>query len=361
MSTRRAPQPLAVLLTAGAIGLPCTALAQPPDWTATGAGSGAAPANGPYDAEYGLGVMGGAGMYRSIMPSLGLGLRLDAGGIANEEEHNGSLGDGMMAFGFVSPALRFRPLEQLGLQSLDRNRGLYVELAGGAGLLEDQLEPVVAPGLGYILEAGRFGIGPTARYMQVLLGDTDAPGGEDFRMMTFGVELVFLEREAPVVAAATEEPSREPNASLPRDEVQRVAGTDDDSDTLEAAQGRMLLDERLFFDTDSASLRPDGKRELDQIAEMYRERQSNERWKALRVSGHADQRGPESYNMELSKQRAERVREYLVSRGVPEDIIDVRAYGEERPLVPNADSSADLQKNRRVQFEIVREPTGEGD
>jgi len=359
MKTRRAPQPLTAWLAAAGLGLPATALAQPPDWTATGAGSGAAPTNGPYDAEYGLGVMGGAGMYRSVMPSLGVGLRLDAGGIANEEEHDGSLGDGMMAFGFLSPALRFRPLEQLGLQSLDGNRGLYVELAGGAGLLEDQLEPVVAPGLGYILEAGRFGIGPTARYMQVMLGDGDAPGGEDFRMLTFGVELVFLEREAPprAAAASTEAPSRrDVSADVPRDEVERVAGTDD-SDTLEAAQGRMLLDERLFFDSDSASLRPDGKRELDHIAEMYRERQPRERWTALRVSGHADQRGPTSHNMELSRRRAESVREYLVSRGVPEGIIDVRAYGEERPIVPDADSPADLQKNRRVQFEIVREPT----
>jgi outer membrane protein OmpA-like peptidoglycan-associated protein len=92
---------------------------------------------------------------------------------------------------------------------------------------------------------------------------------------------------------------------------------------------------------------------------MYRERQPRERWTALRVSGHADQRGPESYNMELSKKRAESVREYLVSRGVPEDIIDVRAYGEERPIVPDPDSPADLQKNRRVQFEIVRGPRGE--
>lgn len=357
MSTRRAPQPLVGLLTAAALGLPATAMAQPPAWTATGAGSGAAPTGGPYDAEYGVGAMAGAGLYRSVMPSLGVGLRLDVGGVANEEEHNGSLGNGMMAFGFVSPALRFRPLEQLGLQSLDGNRGLYVELAGGAGLLEDQLEPMVAPGLGYIMEAGRFGIGPTARYMQVMLGDTDAPGGEDYRMLTFGVELVFLEQEKSPITAAIEEIEGE--SSVPSDEVQRVAGTDDDSDTLEVAQGRVLLDERLFFESGSATLQPDGKRELDQVADMYREQQSRQPWTALRVSAHTDQLGSASDNMELSKKRVESVREYLVSKGIPNDLIEAKAYGEERPLVPDADSPDELQKNRRVELEIVREPKGE--
>ena len=357
MSTRRVPQPLTGLLTAAAISLPATAMAQPPAWTATGAGSGAAPTGGPYTQEYGLGVMAGAGLYRSVMPSLGVGLRLDAGGVANEEEHNGSLGDGMMAFGFVSPALRFRPLEQLGLQNQEGNRGLYVELAGGAGMLEDQLEPMVAPGVGYILESGRFGIGPTARYMQVMLGDTDAPGGEDYRMMTFGVELVFLEQEKSPITAAIEEIEGEP--SVPAEEVERVAGTDDDSDTLESAQGRILLDERLFFGTGSATLQPDGQRELDHIADMYREQQSRQPWTALRVTAHTDQRGSASDNMELSKKRVESVREYLVSKGIPNDIIEAKAFGEERPLVPDADSPEELQKNRRVEFEIVREPKGE--
>lgn len=364
MHTRRVPQPLPALLATAALALPATALAQPPAWSVTGAGSGAAPTNGPYDAEYGLGVMGGAGAYRSVMPALGVGLRLDAGGIANEEEFDGSLGDGMLTFGALTPAVRYRPLHHLGVQRQDGNRGLYVELAGGASLLETQVEPVVAPAVGYILEAGRFGIGPTARYLQVITGDGDTPGGEDVRIMTLGVELVFLDQEPaprrPVEEEVTQGPlQREPAASVPSDEVERVAGRDDGSEALTAGQGRMLLEERLFFDTDSASLRPDGKRELDQLADMYRQRQPRESWTALRVSGHADQRGPASYNLELSKKRAEAVREYLVSRGVPDDIIDVRAYGEERPIIPDPDSPEDLQRNRRVQFEIVREPTVE--
>lgn len=359
----RVPQPLPTLLTAVALALPATALAQPRDWSVTGAGSGAAPTNGPYDAEYGLGVMGGAGAYRSVLPALGVGLRLDAGGIANEEEFDGSLGDGMLTFGALTPAVRYRPLHHLGVQRQDGNRGLYVELAGGASLLETQVEPVVAPAVGYILDAGRFGIGPTARYLQVITGDGDTPGGEDVRIMTLGVELVFLDQEPaprrPAEEVAQAPLQREPAASVPSEEVQRVAGRDDESDALTAGQGRMLLEERLFFDTDSASLRQDGRRELDRIADMYQTRQPRERWTALRVSGHADQRGPASYNLELSRMRAEAVREYLVSRGVPEDLIDVRAYGEERPIVPDPNSPSDLQKNRRVQFEIVREPSVE--
>jgi outer membrane protein OmpA-like peptidoglycan-associated protein len=300
--------------------------------------------------------MGGAGVYRSLVPELGVGLRVDGGGIAGEDDLDGSLGDGTLGFGALSPALRYRPLQQLGVQRQNGNRGLYLEFAGGLGLLEDQIEPVVAPAAGYIIDAGDFGIGPTARYLQVVTGGGDVPGGEDVRIMTVGLELVFLDQDASYRAPPEEYiPERvpEPSAGVPRDEVQSVAGADEDSDAVLGADGRMLLDERVFFGYAEASLRPEGKRELDRIAQLYKDRQPGERWATLRISGHADQRGPESYNLELSRERAENVRAYLTSRGVPASIIDVRAYGEERPVVPDPNTPADYQQNRRVQFEIV--------
>lgn len=382
MKTRRILQPFAGLIAAGVLAVPATALAQPPDWSVTGAGSGAAPVGGPYDAEYGVGFMGGAGLYRSLLPSLGIGLRVDGGGIAGEEEYESSLGDGGIGFGALSPALRYRPLQQLGLEQPNGNRGLYLELAGGVGLLEDQVQPVVAPGAGYIFDVGNLGIGPTARYLQVVAGDGDAPEGEDVRIMTVGVELVFLDQDrggggggdeytpaqpprtfptAPAASTGTSMSGEQASeqAGVQRQEIEQVAGTDEPNDMSVSSGDRRVIDERVFFDYDEATLRAEGKRELDQIAAMYRSRQPGEKWTALRVSGFADQRGPESYNLELSRQRAQNVREYLVSRGLPESLVNVRAYGEERPVVPNPDSPSEYQQNRRVQFEIIRDRSGQ--
>jgi hypothetical protein len=52
----------------------------------------------------------------------------------------------------------------------------------------------------------------------------------------------------------------------------------------------------------------------------------------LTLAGHADERNSTKYNRFLSERRAQRVKEFLVSRGVPENKIDTEGYGEERPI-----------------------------
>lgn len=363
METQSTLRRFAGMLAAAATWVPAAALAEPPDWSVAGAGSGASPVDGPYDAEYGVGFMGGLGVYRSLLPELGVGLRVDGGSVAGEEERAGSVSDGALAFGALSPALRYRPLRQLGLEDHDNHRGLYLELAGGVGLLEDQVEPVLAPSAGYIFDIGSVGVGPTARYLQLVTGEGDAPGGEDVRIMTVGVELVFLDEDRRPRAPSEEQPPEQlrpapaarqierepPRQDVQAQEVQPVAGRDAVSSV-----GPIALDERVVFDTGAATVSAAGKRELDRIVEMYRDASEREGWSLLRVSGHADQRGASSYNLELSRKRAESVRDYLVSRGVPASLIDIRAYGEEQPIIAEPETAAELEQNRRVQFEIVR-------
>ena len=52
----------------------------------------------------------------------------------------------------------------------------------------------------------------------------------------------------------------------------------------------------------------------------------------LSVAAYADKRGPQKYNASLSERRGQSVKEYLVAQGVPEDKVDVMAYGEDKPL-----------------------------
>lgn len=69
------------------------------------------------------------------------------------------------------------------------------------------------------------------------------------------------------------------------------------------------------------------------------------------IEGHADKSGPNDYNMRLSSRRADAVRDALVQRGWPTDRIEMRALGEEVPLVETQDGVRE-PANRRVRVTI---------
>ena len=71
----------------------------------------------------------------------------------------------------------------------------------------------------------------------------------------------------------------------------------------------------------------------------------------LRLEGHADERGSVEYNLALGSRRAESVRAFLAGLGVSEDRLTTTSYGEERPLVDQADA-ASYALNRRVEFVV---------
>ncbi len=135
-------------------------------------------------------------------------------------------------------------------------------------------------------------------------------------------------------------------------EANSSSDTDPDTGDEDAEYTRIQADEKVFFETDSSELLDSGKEKLDAIAAMYDE--DGEAWKTLRVAGHADHRGTESYNMDLSRERAKSVRSYLVSQGIPSEVIDLKAYGEEKPAIPSAEEPSEMQKNRRVVFDLER-------
>jgi outer membrane protein OmpA-like peptidoglycan-associated protein len=67
------------------------------------------------------------------------------------------------------------------------------------------------------------------------------------------------------------------------------------------------------------------------------------------VKGHSDRSGSAAYNLSLSRRRAERVRAYLIERGLPGREIGLEAFGEDRPLVDTPDGVPHAE-NRRVEF-----------
>lgn len=72
------------------------------------------------------------------------------------------------------------------------------------------------------------------------------------------------------------------------------------------------------------------------------------------ITGHTDSKGSDSYNMQLSKERAQSVRRYLVSKGVDGARLEFRGYGETKPVASN-DTEAGRAENRRVELEVVGE------
>jgi peptidoglycan-associated lipoprotein len=72
----------------------------------------------------------------------------------------------------------------------------------------------------------------------------------------------------------------------------------------------------------------------------------------VRISGHADDRGSDEYNLALGNRRAAAAKRYLENKGIEASRMEVVSFGEERPLNPGSDETAYAQ-NRRDEFEMT--------
>jgi outer membrane protein OmpA-like peptidoglycan-associated protein len=104
----------------------------------------------------------------------------------------------------------------------------------------------------------------------------------------------------------------------------------------------------VLFDVDRDELKLEGQQELDhKLANSLAKLQII----SVIVDGHTDGTGPETYNLDLSRRRANRVKEYLVGRGVASNLIEVHGYGLAKPIASNATREG-RAKNRRVEIII---------
>lgn len=111
------------------------------------------------------------------------------------------------------------------------------------------------------------------------------------------------------------------------------------------APPQKLVLEGVNFDFDKASLRQEDIGSLDNdVATLKSWGDVN-----IEVAGHTDSMGSDAYNMKLSQQRAEAVRNFLISRGVAADRLTAKGYGESQPVADNATDEGRF-KNRRVEL-----------
>jgi peptidoglycan-associated lipoprotein len=111
---------------------------------------------------------------------------------------------------------------------------------------------------------------------------------------------------------------------------------------------RGMLMEMINFDFDKSNIRPGDAAVLDRkIAIM----QANPML-TLTITGHADERGSDEYNLALGNRRAIAAKEYMVNRGIAADRITTASRGEEQPL-DTASTEEAWAKNRRDEFAIA--------
>lgn len=113
----------------------------------------------------------------------------------------------------------------------------------------------------------------------------------------------------------------------------------------EPAAPQKLVLEGVNFDFDKATLRQEDIGSLDNDVATLKSWGDVD----IEVAGHTDSMGSDAYNMKLSKQRAEAVRNFLISRGVAADRLTAKGYGESQPVADNATEEGRF-KNRRVEL-----------
>ncbi len=117
---------------------------------------------------------------------------------------------------------------------------------------------------------------------------------------------------------------------------------------VEPVATKVVLNADTFFDFDKANLKPEGKQVLDQVADEVRSMDLE----AIIATGYTDSTGPAAYNLKLSERRAQSVKNYLVERGVPANLIYTEGKGMADPIASNATREG-RALNRRVEIEIV--------
>lgn len=146
-------------------------------------------------------------------------------------------------------------------------------------------------------------------------------------------------------------------------------------DFILASITKPVVIDNIFYDFDRATLRPESKTALDEMAQVLRDNPNV----TIEMASHTDRKGTDEYNIDLSSRRAKSVIDYLISVGISPDRLQSQGYGESRPKtitkklareypqfkegdvlteefilsLPEADQEVADQINRRTEFQVL--------
>ncbi len=118
---------------------------------------------------------------------------------------------------------------------------------------------------------------------------------------------------------------------------------------VELKEDEIVILDKVYFEFDGDKVDPRSQQLLDEVANVLR---AHPEVKKVEVGGHTDDRGKDIYNLDLSQRRVDSVRSYLIGKGVSEDRLVAKGYGETRPIEPNTTAEG-RATNRRVEFDIL--------
>ena len=113
--------------------------------------------------------------------------------------------------------------------------------------------------------------------------------------------------------------------------------------TTDTSSSEATLSNVVYFDFDQYALTAESRAVLLAHADKLKGASV-----AVRLEGHADERGSREYNMALGEKRANAVRDFLVTQGVNGSSLEVVSFGEEQPAATGSDE-ASWSQNRRVE------------
>jgi len=307
------------------------------------------------------------------MPAVGGYVQLSTHFAVGVRARAGVLRDRLKA-PILSDANRMEPatggLATAGLAARAMFGGAYFELVAGGGITGADVVPTFEAGAGYMWDFEHYSVGPSAHYVRVQASSSDALGSAD--LVLVGVDFQFghehhretvphyvrTEPPPPVAPAVEDKSPFEYDTERVVDALPSCADLleyiDDDSGcgngTVGVAGDRIILDDRVLFDTDHAHVHTEGRAIIRSIAKAATQ---HPEWMTLTIEGHADVRGTDEWNQQLSLLRADAVRAQMIKAGFPADKIQTVGYGRTKPRDPGTTPSAH-QRNRRVEFVIDR-------
>lgn len=114
-------------------------------------------------------------------------------------------------------------------------------------------------------------------------------------------------------------------------------------------EGKPIVLNNIFFDYNKYELKSESYAELNRIVELFK---ANPSWQ-IQINGHTDSKGDDDYNLKLSKNRAQSVVDYIVTKGIEKSRINSIGYGKTSPIASN-ETEEGREKNRRVEFTILK-------
>ena len=112
---------------------------------------------------------------------------------------------------------------------------------------------------------------------------------------------------------------------------------------------KSIVLDNIYYDLDKADIREDAALELDKLVVILRDNPNI----SIELSSHTDDRASVEYNQDLSQRRAESAVYYILSKGISENRIIAKGYGESQLIIANAKSEEEHQINRRTEFKVT--------